>query len=203
MDWAPERQLGDGRGAALPDTNAFWLSPGTPGRTKQKTCISELKQDNQIYIGVTGELSSEDLDTEEDQAPFIEALINSLESMRTRERAGPSTSRNTRATSSMIITDQMKRKEKRREIAICMEGTRAKKWRSKDEEQHARMMASRHLRRMMMERQWLRQIRCSAWLDQIEREGKSYDTYDNKEEERMSLKDLDRMRPDPEMDARG
>ena len=23
MDWAPERQLGDGRGAALPDTNAF------------------------------------------------------------------------------------------------------------------------------------------------------------------------------------
>jgi len=52
--------------------------------------------------------------------------------MRTRERAGPSTSRNTGATSSMIITDQQKRKEKRREIAICMERTRAKKWRSKD-----------------------------------------------------------------------
>ena len=63
------------------------------------------------------------------------------------------------------------------------------------------MMASRHLRRMMMERQWLRQVRC-RWLDQIEREGKSYDTYDKEEEERMSLKDHDRMRPDPEMDAR-
>ena len=114
---------------------------------------------------MTGELSSEDSDTEEDQAPFIEALINSLESMRTRERAGPLISRNTGAVSSMIITDQMERKERRREIAICMEGTKAKKWRSKDEEQHARMMASRHLRRMMMERQWPRQIRCNAWLD--------------------------------------
>ena len=46
MDWAPGRQLGDGRGATLQDTNAFWLSPGTPGRTEQKACISELKQDN-------------------------------------------------------------------------------------------------------------------------------------------------------------
>ena len=55
----------------------------------------------------------------------------------------------------MIITDQQKRKERRREIAICKEGTRAKKWHRKEEEQHARMMAGRHLRRVMMERQWV------------------------------------------------
>jgi len=52
MDWALERQVGDGRVAAPADTNAFWLSPGTPGRTEQKACISELQHDNnQIYIG--------------------------------------------------------------------------------------------------------------------------------------------------------
>ena len=52
MDWAPERQVGDGRVAAPADPNAFWLSPGTPCRIEQKACISGLQQNNnQAYIG--------------------------------------------------------------------------------------------------------------------------------------------------------
>ena len=39
MDWSQEIQIRDGRVAAPADTNAFWLSPGTSGKTEQKALV--------------------------------------------------------------------------------------------------------------------------------------------------------------------